>query len=48
MFDLLHEEIGGNAENYYDYDQGINKVKLEDVRNLSRLKGYSFVALVPG
>ncbi|MEK6859606.1 MAG: pitrilysin family protein [Nanoarchaeota archaeon] len=48
MVDLLSEEIGGNAENYYDYEKMINKVKLEDVRNLSKLKGYSFVALLPG
>lgn len=27
--------------------KNINKVKLKDVRNLSKLKGYSFVALVP-
>lgn len=47
MFDLLHEEIGGNAENYYKYEDNINKVNLKDVRNLSKLKGYSFVALVP-
>ena len=48
MFDLLNEEIGGSAENYYKYEQEINKVKLMDVRKLSKLKGYSFVSLVPG
>ena len=48
MFELLSEEIGGNAENYYKYDNEISKVKLEDVKKLSSLKGYSFVALVPG
>jgi len=48
MFDLLHEEIGGNAENYYKYENEIGKVRLEDVRKLAKLKGYSFVALVPG
>lgn len=47
MVELLQEEIGGNAENYYKYEEGINKVKLEDVRELSKIKGYSFVALVP-
>ena len=47
MTELLFEEIGGDAENYYKYEDNINKVKLEDVRNLSKLKGYSFVALVP-
>ena len=48
MFDLLHEETGGNAENYYKYNQGINSVSLKDVRELGKLKGYSFVALLPG
>ena len=48
MFNLLQEEIGGNAENYYKYELGINQVKLEDVKKLSKLKGYSFVALIPG
>ena len=47
MFDLLQEELGGNAENYYKYEDNISKVKLSDVKNLSKLKDYSFVALVP-
>ena len=47
MIDLLSEEIGGNAENYYNYEESINNVKLKDVQELSKLKGYSFVALVP-
>ncbi len=48
MFELLHEEIGGNAGNYYKYEENVDKVRLEDVRKLSKLKNYSFVALVPG
>lgn len=48
MMELLKEEIGGNAENYYKYEDEINKVKLKDVQELSKLKGYSFVALIPG
>lgn len=47
MFDLLQEEIGGNAENYYKYEENISKVKLSDVKDLSKLKDYSFVGLVP-
>ena len=47
MFDLLQEELGGDASNYYDYEENIGKVKLKDVRELSMLKGSSFVALVP-
>jgi predicted Zn-dependent peptidase len=47
MFDLLQEELGGNASNYYNYEENISKVKLSDVRELSSLRGSSFVALVP-
>lgn len=47
MIELLQEELGGNAENYYEYEEGINKVKLNQVKELSKLKGYSFVALIP-
>ncbi|MFA5259481.1 MAG: pitrilysin family protein [Candidatus Pacearchaeota archaeon] len=47
MVDLLAEELGGNAENYYTYEECLNKVKLKDVQELSNLSGYSFVALVP-
>jgi len=48
MIELLQEEIGGDAENYYKYENRINKVRLQEVQALSKLKGYSFVALVPG
>ncbi len=48
MVELLQEEIRGNGENYYNYEENIGEVKLEDVRELSKLKGFSFVALVPG
>ncbi len=47
MFELLQEEIGGNAENYYRYEKNISRVNLNEVRALSNLKGYSFVALLP-
>jgi predicted Zn-dependent peptidase len=47
MIDLLQEEIGGDAKNYYKYEDNINSVKLEEVRKLSKLKGYSFAALIP-
>ena len=48
MTELLLEEIGGDAENYYKYEEGILKVKLDQVKKLSKLNGYSFVALIPG
>jgi predicted Zn-dependent peptidase len=47
MTELLAEELGGNAENYYKYEEEISKVKLKEVQKLSNLKGYSFVVLVP-
>ena len=47
MIDLLQEEIGGNAKDYYNYEEGISNVKLKCVRNLSKLRNFSFVALVP-
>ena len=47
MIELLQEEIGGNAEDYYNYEERISSVNLEDVQKLSNLKGHSFVALLP-
>ncbi|MFA5856611.1 MAG: pitrilysin family protein [Candidatus Pacearchaeota archaeon] len=47
MIELLQEELGGNSENYYNYEEEVNKVKLNDVRKLSKLNGYSFIALTP-
>ncbi|MBT4135359.1 insulinase family protein [archaeon] len=47
MIELLQEELGGDAKRYYEYENEVGKVKLEDVRALSKFKEYSFVALVP-
>ena len=47
MINLILEENAGKAEEYYKYHDRINSVKLKDVRNLAKLKGYSFIALVP-
>ena len=47
MMELLQEEAGGDAENYYNYEEKISKVDLESIKELSKLKGYSFVALIP-
>ena len=47
MIDLLQEEIGGNAENYYKYEEEIGKIKLKNMNEVIKLKGFSFVALVP-
>ncbi len=47
MMNLVAEENAGNAEEYYKYEDRINSVKLVDVKELSKLKGHSFIALVP-
>jgi predicted Zn-dependent peptidase len=47
MMDLLQEEIAGNSSKYYEFENEINKVRLEDVRNLSNLKGFSLAGLLP-
>lgn len=49
MLDLLYNEIWGGAQDSYKYEKRIAKVKLSDVKELSKnvLKGYSFIALVP-
>ncbi len=47
MNSLIMEEIGGDAEEYYKYDDNILKVKLEDIKNF-KLPGYSSFSLVPG
>ncbi|MDH5685934.1 MAG: M16 family metallopeptidase [Candidatus Hadarchaeaceae archaeon] len=44
---LLKEELAGSAEEFYRYEQRISELKLQDVRELGKLKRYSFVALVP-
>lgn len=47
MVGLLQEEIAGNAKEFYEYEDKINSVKLNQVQNLSNIKSYSFSALIP-
>ena len=47
MTSLILEENAGKAEEYYNYEERIKNVKLNDVRKLAKLKAYSFVALLP-
>ena len=47
MINLLVSEIHGNAEKFYEFEKNISDVKLEDVKDLARIKNYSFFALVP-
>lgn len=49
MINLLASEIQGEAEDFYEYEKNISKVKLEDVKELAKkaIKEHSFFALVP-
>ena len=47
MANLLFSEAEGNAKDFYDFEEKIRVVKLEDVKELAKLKDYSFFALVP-
>lgn len=47
LLNLLMEEIAGDAEEYYKYEERINSVKLEDVRKIGKLKSFSSFSLVP-
>ena len=47
MVNLLSFELDGNAEEFYDFEKNIREVKLEDVKELAKIKNYSFFALVP-
>ncbi|MAG79017.1 hypothetical protein CMI40_01430 [Candidatus Pacearchaeota archaeon] len=47
MVNLLHNEINGNAKKFYEFEENISKVQLKDVKDLAKIKKYSFFALVP-
>jgi predicted Zn-dependent peptidase len=47
MANLLYNEINGNAKKAYEFEKNIRAVKLNDVKNLAKIKKYSFFALVP-
>ncbi|HTY43640.1 MAG TPA: pitrilysin family protein [Patescibacteria group bacterium] len=47
MVNLLFHEINGNAKIFYEFEKNISQVKLQDVKNLAKIKDYSFFALVP-
>jgi len=44
---LMLEESAGNASEYYKYKDRILKVKLDEVKELSKLKNYSTFSLIP-
>ncbi len=47
MMSLLLYEMSGNAGEFYEFEEKIKAVKLEDVKELAKVKNYSFFALVP-
>ncbi len=47
MVQLLFFEIDGNARDFYNFEKNIRAVKLKDVKELAKIKEYSFFALVP-
>jgi len=47
MMELLTAEINGKAEELYEYEKNIRNVKIADVKELAKIKNYSFFALVP-
>jgi predicted Zn-dependent peptidase len=47
MTDLLSNEVFERAEKTYEYEENIKKVNLEDVKELAKIKDYSFFSLVP-
>lgn len=47
MNELMRAEFCGGAEKYYRYEEEIKKIKLEDVKKVAELKGYSSAAIVP-
>ena len=47
LINLLLQEIDGNAKKFYEFEKNILKVRLKDVKQLAKLKKYSFLALVP-
>jgi predicted Zn-dependent peptidase len=47
MLELIFGEITDKAEKIYEYEKKISEVKLEDVKNLAKIKDFSFLALIP-
>ncbi|HVY01273.1 MAG TPA: pitrilysin family protein [Candidatus Nanoarchaeia archaeon] len=44
---LFTEAMTGRAEDYYDFEERIRKIKLSDVKKVAKIKEYSTVAVVP-
>jgi len=44
---LLFYELNSNAKDFYDYEKNVRNVNLKDVKDIAKIKNYSFFALVP-
>jgi predicted Zn-dependent peptidase len=47
LFNLLSYELDGNSKDFYKFEENIKKIKVKDVKKLSKIKKYSFFALIP-
>jgi len=47
MANLLMYEMDGDARKFYEFEKNISSVKLEDVKELAKIKTHSFFALIP-
>jgi len=47
LFNLISDELNGDAREFYEFEKKIKQVKLEDVKKMAKIKNYSFFALVP-
>lgn len=44
---IILQEIATQAEDFYEYDEKISDVRLEDVKKFGKLKNYAFAAVIP-
>lgn len=47
MHSLIYEELIEKAENYYNFEAEVRKVKLKDVKRAAKISKYSTAAIVP-
>jgi len=47
MVQLLLSEVDDGVKDFYEFEKKIKAVKLKDVKNIAKIKKYSFFALVP-
>lgn len=47
MMHLLEFEMNGDAHSFYQFENAITKVQLEEVKKMAKIQDYSFFALVP-